>query len=152
VTDNEKDLPVLPSNWKWITFGDIIDFLTDFQANGSFASLKQNVRTYSSKNYAVLVRLKDLRKQMKASTDFSYTDKHGYDFLKKSALRGGEILVANVGSVGFSIIMPNIDQPATLAPNMFLVLLSIFLELLQFNLILASNRKGCRRNQPAKNE
>lgn len=117
-----QELREIPKKWKWVLLDDIICFLTDYQANGSFALLKKNVRKYDKKNYAVLVRLKDLRNSMKQSDDFVYTDKKGYDFLKKSSLKGGEILVANVGAnVGTTLIMPKINQPATLAPNMYLV-------------------------------
>jgi type I restriction enzyme, S subunit len=114
----------LPNGWTWSSFSEIIEFLTDFQANGSFASLKENVTYYNNKNYAVLVRLKDLRSQLKKEEELIYTNKHGYEFLKKSSLFGGEILVANVGAgVGTTVIMPKIKDRATLAPNMFLVYL-----------------------------
>ncbi len=115
----------VPSSWEIVRVDDIINFITDFQANGSFASLRENVKYYSSQDYAVLVRLKDLRHDLEKSTDFVYTDKHGYDFLIKSSLSGGEILVANVGAgVGTTLVMPEIDRKATLAPNMFKIILN----------------------------
>jgi len=114
----------LPKTWEVGTFSDLVAFLTDYQANGSFASLKENVKTYHSPNHAILVRLKDLRHRLERSEEFIYTDEKGFKFLEKSSLRGGEILVANVGSVGTTLLMPTPRQPATLAPNMFLVYLS----------------------------
>jgi type I restriction enzyme S subunit len=112
----------LPKGWKTLDFGEIIDFLTDYQANGSFAGLKENVRYYSDKNYAVLVRLKDLRSKLKSSDDFVYTDEKGYNFLKKSRVKEGDILVANVGAgVGTTLKMPRFEGKTTLGPNMFRV-------------------------------
>ncbi|OGI29993.1 MAG: hypothetical protein A2287_04385 [Candidatus Melainabacteria bacterium RIFOXYA12_FULL_32_12] len=114
----------LPENWALTKFDEVVTFITDYQANGSFATLKENVKYYNAENYAVLVRLKDLRHNMTKIEDFVYTDKHGYNFLKKSSLRGGEILVANVGSVGTTILMPHTRRLSTLAPNMFIIFIS----------------------------
>jgi type I restriction enzyme, S subunit len=108
--------------WKILNFGEIIHFLTDYQANGSFAGLKENVRYYSEKSFAVLVRLKDLRHELKNSDGFVYTDEKGYNFLKKSRVKEGDILVANVGAgVGTTLKMPKLEGYATLGPNMFRV-------------------------------
>ena len=115
----------LPVNWQWSDFEAIINFITDFQANGSFATLKANVTYYQNPNYAILVRLVDLRTDLKNKENLVYTGKHGYEFLSKSSLHGGELLVANVGAgVGTTKIMPEIKSLATLAPNMFKVILS----------------------------
>ncbi|RYZ23728.1 MAG: hypothetical protein EOO10_20865, partial [Chitinophagaceae bacterium] len=112
----------LMKEWEVFTFGEIIDFLTDYQANGSFAGLKENVRYYSDKNFAVLVRLKDLRHELQNSNEFVYTDEQGYNFLKKSRVKEGDILVANVGAgVGTTLKMPKFEGYATLGPNMFRV-------------------------------
>ena len=47
--------------------------------------------------------------------------KHSYDYLAKSALQGGEFLIANVGAyAGYSCIMPSIEYPSTLGPNMMM--------------------------------
>ncbi|MBN2396419.1 MAG: restriction endonuclease subunit S [Candidatus Atribacteria bacterium] len=115
---------MINKGWTNMSFGEIISFLTDYQANGSFAALKENVRTYKEANYAVLVRLKDLRENLENSRNFIYTDEHGYNFLKKSFLESDDILVANVGAgVGTTLLMPKFNQRATLAPNMFKVIL-----------------------------
>lgn len=112
----------LPRGWKRVRFDEVIKFLTDFQANGSFAGLKENVRYYSESNYAVLVRLKDLRNNLNDEKSFVYTDKKGYDFLKKSKVTEGDILVANVGAgVGTTLKMPPFNKRGTLGPNMFRV-------------------------------
>ena len=72
----------LPGNWCWTQLGTYIDFATDYVANGSFASLKQNVAYYKEENYAILVKTQDFSNSF--TEDLTYTDKRGYDFLKKS--------------------------------------------------------------------
>jgi len=123
----------LPEKWEWINLKEIITFITDYQANGSFKTLRENVKYFKEKEYAILVRLTDLRKGLTDNSNYVYTDKHGYDFLKKSSLHGGEILVANVGAgVGTTLIMPYINYPCTIAPNMFVVNLSKYIDLKYF--------------------
>lgn len=119
--DAEKEYGSLPSGWRWCLLDDIVPYITDYQANGSFSSLKQNVKTFYEEEYSILVRLKDLRLSIK-NNDLLYTDKEGYEFLAKSHLYGGELLVANVGAgIGTCIEMPYIDKKASIAPNMFIV-------------------------------
>ncbi len=108
-----------PEDWNLTTLGDKVSVLTDYTANGSFASLKENVTYYNELNYAVLVRTTDLKK--KKFKPERFTDQKGYEFLKKSVLYGGEILMANVGSIGEVYIVPEHDTPMTLAPNMYLI-------------------------------
>lgn len=112
--------PQTPINWKTGRIKDILSILTDYTANGSFGDLAKNVTYLDYEDYARLVRLTDLRENL---TNMGvYVDKDGYDYLSKSSLFGGEILVANVGAyAGLFCEMPKVDYPATLAPNMFLI-------------------------------
>ncbi|WP_425597828.1 restriction endonuclease subunit S [Vibrio nereis] len=126
-----KELPdtklsfVLPSSWEVVSFNDVITYITDFQANGSFSTIKQNVQYFDNPDYAMLLRLTDLRHGLTDSSSYKYTDKKGYDFLSKSSVHGGELVVANVGAgVGTTLEVPQIEMPTTLAPNMFMVVLS----------------------------
>ena len=105
----------MKKGWINCRIGDICS-ITDFVSNGSFASLRENVKYYNSPNYAVLVRLADASNGFDKSK-FVYTDEHGYDFSKKSHLHGGELIMSNVGSVGSMFICPVMTQPMTLAPN-----------------------------------
>ena len=107
------------SDWNRLTLGDLIDVLTDYTANGSFEALKLNVTYYTEQNYSALVRTTDLEK--KNFKPERFTDKRGHDFQKKTALYGGEIVLANVGSVGKVYRVPTYDAPMTLAPNTYLV-------------------------------
>jgi len=117
----EKD-----GEWEINEFGELINILADFTANGSFASLKENVTYYSSEEYAVLVRTTDLDK--KIFTPARFTDKRGYEFLSKTSLFGNEIVMANVGSIGKVFRVPNYDKPMTLAPNTYVLKFNDFVD------------------------
>lgn len=115
---------LVPNNWKVCYLDQVVNYITDFQANGSFATIKKNVTYFDSPNYALLVRLTDLRHKLTDDSSYKYTDEHGYNFLSKSSVHGGELVVANVGAgVGTTLLVPKIDMPATLAPNMFMIVL-----------------------------
>ncbi len=104
--------------WQLITIDKIAE-ITDFVANGSFASLRENVKYIHEPNYAVLVRLADFNNGWNGN--YVYVDEHAYSFLRKSALNPGEIVVCNVGSVGVAFRVPDLGQPMTLGPNSILV-------------------------------
>lgn len=108
------------SGWKCGRIKDVLSVLTDYTANGSFQSLADNVEYLDYESYARLVRLTDLRDNLENIG--IYVNEDSYNYLKKSSLNGGEVLVANVGAyAGLFCLMPNIEKPATLGPNMFLL-------------------------------
>ena len=110
----------LPKGWGLYKLGDVARFITDFVANGSFASLREHVKYYDGKEYAIIVRTKDFQNNF--TKDLIYTDKHGYDFLSKSKLFGGELMLPNIGaSIGKVFIIPNLDYPMTLGPNSVMI-------------------------------
>ena len=113
----EDEIPFdLPDGWAWSRLEPIASLITDYVANGSFASLKANVRTYKEKNYALFVRTVDFANNFKG--DLSYIDKESYDFLEKSKLYGGELMLSNIGaSIGKVFKVPHLDTPMSLAPN-----------------------------------
>lgn len=92
---------------------------TDYVANGSFASLKENVKYLDGDGYAVLVRLTDFTKNWKNS--FRYVSKHAYEFLKHSKLYPGDLIISNVGEPGKTFLVPDLGKPATLGPNSILI-------------------------------
>ncbi|MCI7581554.1 restriction endonuclease subunit S [Campylobacter sp.] len=108
----------IPNSWQWVKLGEIVS-VTDFVANGSFATLRENVKYYNEKNYAILVRLADFTKNW--DNNYIYCDKHAYDFLKKSSLKPNDIVMCNVGSLGVTFKVPDLGQPMTLAPNSILI-------------------------------
>lgn len=115
----ESKLGWIPKDWEVENFQNATEIITDFTANGSFESLRLNVKYYYEPNYGRLIRLTDLR--VKLQNDGVYVDKEGFDFLSKSELKENDIMLANVGEyTGFACLMPKVNYPATIAPNMFL--------------------------------
>ena len=115
----------VPSSWEVLKLVESISIMTDYVANGSFASLAENVNVYDEPNYAIYVRLFDLRKGLGHEAQ-KYVDEDSYKFLSKSNLVGNEILIANIGAnVGEAFLMPIINKPATLAPNMIEIKVNI---------------------------
>lgn len=116
----ENWLGSIPAKWKMARIKDVIKILTDYTANGSFADLAKNVEYLDYEDFARLVRLTDLRSKL--NNPGVYVSQKSYEYLGKSKLYGKEILVANVGAyAGLFCEMPNVDIPATLGPNMFLI-------------------------------
>lgn len=105
--------------WPVKAIGEFAE-VTDYVANGSFATLRANVSYKSEPDYAVLIRLADFSNGFDKSK-FVYVDKHAYDFLAKSKLLGGEIIMSNVGSVGKAFLCPDLKTPMSLAPNSILI-------------------------------
>ena len=114
----EQPYPI-PENWCWANLGAYIDFATDYVANGSFASLKENVQIYKEENYALMVKTADFANGF--SKSLTYTDKQGYDYLDKSALHGGELILSNIGSIGKVFRVPFLNRPMTLASNSIMI-------------------------------
>ncbi len=106
----------LPEGWTTQRIGDYATIITDYVANGSFASLAQNVTYKSEPDYAVLIRLTDFNNDYKG--EFVYIDQHAYEFLSKSKLFGDEIIISNVGAnVGTVFKCPKLEKKMSLAPN-----------------------------------
>lgn len=109
----------MSAGWEIRKAGDIFE-MTDFVSNGSFASLRENVEYLDHPDYAVLVRLADYSNGFDSSK-FVYVSKQSYEYLAKSKLFGGEIIMSNVGSVGKSFICPDLGCPMTIGPNVVLI-------------------------------
>lgn len=103
-----------------VKIGDICEVVTDYVANGSFKSLSENVKYYD-KGYARVIRLVDYNNKFEKK-DSIWVSKDAYEFLKKSKLEGGEIVITNVGAnLGTVFIAPQIDYPQTLGPNSIII-------------------------------
>lgn len=109
----------IPDNWAWIRLGDYVERVTDQVASGSFATLRENVKSLKEPDYAIMVKTADFSNNF--TKNLTYTDKHGYEFLSNSNLFGGELILANIGSIGKVFIVPHLNQPMTLAPNSVMV-------------------------------
>lgn len=104
---------------KYEKMGEVCSVVTDYVANGSFASLKQNVE-YQSQGYAAVIRLKDYRNNFNGP--FEYVSKASYEFLKKTKLMGKEIIISNVGAnIGTVFKAPTLGRAMTLGPNAIII-------------------------------
>jgi len=110
--------------WEEKKLNVFLELLTDFEANGSFADVKSNVSIYDDRNYAWYVRSTDLGNKSSLET-VKYVDETSYKFLKKTVLKGGELLITKRGEIGKVYIYESIENlPATLAPNLYLLKLN----------------------------
>lgn len=113
----ETRFGLVPESFKLLKNGELPLVVTDYVANGSFASLKANVTLYQEPNYAYFMRNTDL----KSGTFEVFVDEHSYNFLSKSTLYGGEIIISNVGDVGSVFLCPKLDKPMTLGNNIIML-------------------------------
>lgn len=115
-----------PTQWKLCQMGDIISDLTDYHANGSYVVLKENVELSDSPDYAVMIRATNFEKN-DFINDLKYVNEHGYNFLSKSKLFGGEILIGKIGNAGRVYHMPYLNRKASLAMNLFALRIDLVL-------------------------
>lgn len=113
----ETQFGYIPNSFRLLKTGELPLVVTDYVANGSFASLKANVTLYQEPNYAYFVRNTDL----KSGTFEVFVDEHSYIFLSKSVLYGGEIIISNVGDVGSVFLCPKLNKPMTLGNNIIML-------------------------------
>ncbi|MBI6072888.1 restriction endonuclease subunit S [Clostridium perfringens] len=116
----KTELGNIPKEWEIVKFDSVIELLTDYEANGSFSSIKENVNIYNEKNYAYFVRATDLEKKDYINS-VKYVDEKSYEFLSKTELKGGELLISKRGQIGKVYLMPNLNIKCTLAPNLYLI-------------------------------
>ena len=116
----QTQVGLIPENWDVKKISEATIIVTDYVANGSFASLAENVKYLDTENYAVLIRLSDYNNQF--SGNFVFIDENSYNFLSKSKLFGGEIIISNVGiNVGTVFKCPKLKYKMSLAPNSIMV-------------------------------
>ena len=104
-------------------FRRLLELLTDYDANGSFADMAKNINTTDGDGYAWYVRITDLENP-KPLSELKYVDESSYEFLKKTELHGGELLMAKRGNIGKVYIFEPRTKYATVAPNMYLLKLN----------------------------
>ena len=111
----EVDGVEVPKGWEYKSVGDFIN-VVDYVANGSFATLKENVTLLTEPDYAIYIRTTDFNSGF--SKELRYVDKSAYDFLAKSVLIGNEVIISNVGDVGTVFRSPSwLGMPMTLGSN-----------------------------------
>ncbi|WP_245299360.1 restriction endonuclease subunit S [Weissella confusa] len=89
--------------------------VSDHVANGSFKALKDNVKIVENSGYALFLRNTDLKADLNG--DRRFVTENSYEFLKKSRLFGGEVIISNVGDVGSVYHVPYLDVPMVAGNN-----------------------------------
>ncbi len=110
------------NDFNYVELGDVIDVITDYHANGSYKVLKENVELKNTEGFAWMVRSTDFEKNLEG--DKRYISEHAYEFLAKSKIFGGEIIMSKIGNAGKVYFMPEVDRPCSLAMNLFLIRLN----------------------------
>ena len=112
----------VPSHWEIMAIKHLIDLLSDYDANGSFADISKNCNINNGNPYAWMVRTTDLVNKRYGIVDGNnYCDLKTYKYLKKSSLFPNDIIIAKRGDIGKVFLIPNMSIPMTLAPNTYLL-------------------------------
>lgn len=113
----------VPEHWEIKRIKHVINLLTDYDANGSFADIAKNCKVNEGEPYAWMVRSTDLENKRYGIVDGNnYCDLSTYKYLAKSSLKANDILIAKRGEIGKSYLVPQCEDPMTLAPNTYLLL------------------------------
>ncbi len=107
-----------PKGWNIIHFGEIISILMDYHSNGSYETLRDNVKLLDTPDYAYMIRTTDLEKK-DYEKNVKYISKSAYEFLTKSKIFGGEIIMNKIGSAGQVYFMPYLNRKISLGMNQF---------------------------------
>ncbi|MGL2432769.1 restriction endonuclease subunit S [Helicobacter pylori] len=110
----------LPKAWQRVKPGDILELLTDYHANGSYEILKNNVTLLKNVDFAIMIRTTNFENN-DFKNDLIYIDKKAYEFLSKSKVFAGDILVNKIANAGTAYFMPKLNQPVSLGMNLFLL-------------------------------
>lgn len=99
---------------------NLISLLTDYHANGSYEILRGNVQLKSEPDYAHMIRTVDIEKD-DFENDIISISKHAYNFLSKTKVYGGEIIINKIGNAGKVYLIPPVDRKTSLGMNQFMV-------------------------------
>ena len=108
------------SSLQRVQIGKYIEILTDYHSNGSYESLRDNVKLLSKKDYAIMVRTLNFERD-DFSTDLIYVNKSAYEHLSKSKVLPDDILTNKIANPGSIYIMPDLHYPVTCGMNLFLI-------------------------------
>lgn len=100
--------------------GKIISLLTDYHANGSYQILSEHVKLLDEKNYALMIRTVDFETD-NYETDSKYLSESSYNFLEKTKMFGGEIVINKIGNAGRVYFLQNLNRPVSLGMNQFMI-------------------------------
>jgi len=102
------------------SIGNMIDVLTDYHSNGAYKNLKENVELLDQENYALMIRATDLENE-DFTNNVKYITEEAYNFMSKSKIFGGEIILPKIGTIGNVYFMPYLGKPTSLAMNLFML-------------------------------
>jgi type I restriction enzyme S subunit len=104
---------------KVVKLGEILEVLTDYHANGSYEKLKENVELLDRIDYALMVRTTNFEQNNFVNS--KYITKDAYEFLSKSKVFPGDLIMNKIANAGSIYLMPNLNRPVSLAMNLFLI-------------------------------
>ena len=110
----------IPDHWIKCELRYVLDSLTDFESNGSFSSVKENVQV-DDEGPVWYVRMTDLENNHIRDENCKYCNIETYNFLQKTKLFGGELLITKRGEIGKVYLFPNDCGLSTLGPNSYLL-------------------------------
>lgn len=112
------DLPIIPDNWVWIQIGEIgwVTKLAGFEYT-------KHIKYQESVDVRVVRGLNIGFGEFKAD-NFRYIDKSTSNYLTRSQLHGGEILITYVGTLGTAAILPKDGYKYHLGPNVGKIVLT----------------------------
>ena len=112
----DSEIGEIPKGWEVAKLAKICE-TTDYVANGSFSTLKENVSKVESFSgtEAMMLRFADFNRGW--AGDFSFVTHDSYEFLSKSKVFCGDIVICNVGEVGAVFRAPDLGFDMTLGPN-----------------------------------
>ncbi|GAA7684215.1 hypothetical protein MMM7_02190 [Helicobacter pylori] len=151
------DALMLPLNWQKVRLGDILELLTDYHANGSYELLKNNVTLLKHVDFAIMIRTTNFENN-DFKNDLIYINKKAYEFLSKSKVFAGDILVNKIANAGTAYFMPKLNQPVSLGMNLFLLRIKpnynnffIFKQIANYERILKTFANGSATKTITKN-
>ena len=107
------------TDFKQTKLGGYIDVLTDYHANGSYEKLKENVELLKNEDYSIMIRTTNLVENN--FSDLRYISKSAYNFLAKSKVFPGDIVMNKIADPGTVFLVPKLDKPLSLGMNLFLI-------------------------------
>ncbi len=105
---------------KYSELRGLISVLTDYHANGNYKILRDNVELKSEKDYAHMIRTVDIERD-NFENDVICINEHAYNFLEKTKVYGGEIIINKIGNAGKVYLIPPIERATSLGMNQFMI-------------------------------
>jgi len=99
---------------------NLISILTDYHANGSYETLRNNVQLLDYPDYALMIRTVDFERD-DFEHDVKYISEHAYNFLKKTQIFGKEVVINKIGNAGKVYVVPPLKRKVSLGMNQFMI-------------------------------